>query len=290
MINGKPFEELDLLDDFMINAVVADPDVGEAFCRKLLSVLLQRSIGKLNIVAQRIIPAPTPGLRGIRMDVEITEYSDTTETVHNIYDLEPHLQKDMNFPRHNRFYQAKIDSRYMHSRDNDFSHMPNLYVITITNFDPFGQDYMMYTVNNQFNEVDELEYDDGLKFIYFYTGGRKGGNEDIKILLKYLQNSTIENATNETTKEIHEYTSRVKLIPEVRKEYMKFEELMTYARLEGRDDGRTDAIIELLSLHGEVSTALYTQIKSERNSATLRRWLLLAAKVESIEEFANQMI
>ena len=33
----------------------------------------------------------------------------------NIYDIEPHLQRGMNFAKHNRFYQAKIDSRLMKS-------------------------------------------------------------------------------------------------------------------------------------------------------------------------------
>lgn len=92
-----------------------------------------------------------------------------------VYDLEPHLQKDVHLPRHNRFYQAKIDSRYMKSGDDDFARMPNLYVITITNFDPFGYDYMMYQISNQCREVPELSYEDGLQFIYFYTKGKKGG-------------------------------------------------------------------------------------------------------------------
>lgn len=31
----------------------------------------------------------------------------------NVYDIESHLQKETDFPRHNRFYQAKIDGRYL---------------------------------------------------------------------------------------------------------------------------------------------------------------------------------
>lgn len=33
----------------------------------------------------------------------------------------------------------------------------------------FGEDYMMYTVQNQCVEIPQLEYDDGLQFIYFNT-------------------------------------------------------------------------------------------------------------------------
>lgn len=40
---NKPFEELDVLDNFLMNAIATDEEVGEAFCRKVLSVLLQRT-------------------------------------------------------------------------------------------------------------------------------------------------------------------------------------------------------------------------------------------------------
>lgn len=241
--SGKTLEELNLIDDFMINAVVSNREVGEAFCRRALSVLLQRNIGKLSIIAQRTVPALAPGLRGIRMDVEINEYADKDDvSVHNVYDLEPHLKNNIDLPRHNRFYQAKIDSRYMESGEKNFSKLPNLYVITITNYDPFGQDYMMYTVNNRFNEVLDLEYKDGLQFIYFYTKGHKGGNKDIQAMLQYFQNSTEDNVVDEATREIHDYISRVKIMPEVRDAYMRFEELMEYAKIKGRELGREESL------------------------------------------------
>ena len=87
----------------------------------------------------------------------------------NVYDLEPHLQQNMHISKHNRFYQAKIDSRYLKSGETDFSKLPNLYVITITNFDPFGYDYMMYTIKNQCMELPQLDYDDGLRFVTVHS-------------------------------------------------------------------------------------------------------------------------
>ena len=114
----KPFEKLDLLDDFLMNAIACDEQVGIPCCRKLLSVLLQKEIGKIRITAQKVFPGLIPDLRGIRMDVEIEEYSNKNDSVLSVYDLEPHLQKDLHFPKHNRFYQAKIDSRYIRSGEN----------------------------------------------------------------------------------------------------------------------------------------------------------------------------
>ena len=70
----KPFEELDVIDDFLANAIANDQEVGEEFYRTLISVLLQKEVGKIKISAQRIIPAEVPSQRGIRLDVEVVEY------------------------------------------------------------------------------------------------------------------------------------------------------------------------------------------------------------------------
>ena len=169
----RSFEELDLIDDFLMNCVATDPLVGEACFKKMLSVLLEREIGKVSVASQRVIMGADTNLRGIRMDVEVRECveADSKETVANVYDIEPHTKNDLDFPRHNRFYQAKIDSKHLRSGEKDFSKIPNLYVITITNFDIFKKDHMVYTFRNSCVEIPELEYPDGLSFVYFNTKG-----------------------------------------------------------------------------------------------------------------------
>lgn len=291
----KPFEDLDIMDDFLMNAVANDEEVGEAFCRTLLTSLLQRELGKVRITVQRVIPANVPTQRGIRMDVEVAEYDEQDEKmkVKNIYDIEPQQKRGISLPKHNRFYQAKIDSRNLKSGERDFINLPNLFVITITNYDPFGYDYMMYTIQNQCKEVHELEYDDGLMFIYFNTTGTKGGNSSIKKLLNYIQDSKINNVTDEATKKLHDCVSKVKVLPEVRMEYMTWEEKIFYERLEAKDEGKIEgkieAILELLEEFGEVSSKLKENISQETNLEKIKKWLKLAAKVNSIEEFQEKM-
>ena len=186
----KTLQELDLIDNFLSNAIASNQEINEPFYRLLLSVLLGKELKKIRVLSQQMIPAASPELRGIRMDVEITEYDEGTVT--NVYDLEPHIKDELHMPRHNRYYQAKIDGRYVKRGLKDFSGIPNLYVITITNYDLFGEDYMMYTVRNRCEEVPDMEYDDGLRFLYFYTKGQKGGSQKIKNMLSYFQNSKYE--------------------------------------------------------------------------------------------------
>ena len=289
----KPLEDLDVLDNFLINAIATDEEVGEAFCRKVISVLLQRPVGKIKVVAQHTLPAKNPRYRGIRMDVKVEEFEDGSETqLANVYDMEPHLQKNLHLPKHNRFYQAKMDSCYMRRGDDNFAGMPNLFVITILNFDPFGYDYMMYTFENRCDEVPELKYEDGLKFIYFYTGGTKGGSENLKTMLRYLQRSTADNALDDSTKELHDYVCRVKTAPEVREEYMRFEELIAWARAEAAEEAAEEAtknakvqdILELLEDYGEIPDTLPEKLH-QFNEEELKKYLKLAARADSIEEF-----
>lgn len=280
-----------------MNAIAMDQEVGEAFCRKVLSVLLQRQIGKVRVVAQYTLPALNPKYRGIRMDVKVEEPESEDETrLANVYDLEPHLQKNLHLPKHNRFYQAKMDSRYMKRGDDDFSGMPNLFIITILNFDPFGYDYMMYTFENRCAEVEELKYEDGLKFIYFYTGGTKGGSGNIKTLLHYLQHSTADNARDESTKELHDYVSRVKTAPEIKEEYMRFEEIIAFERKDAAEQAaqaatqntQIQAILELLEDYGEIPDFLNEELHCA-DSDTLKKYLKLAAKTDSIEAFIEAL-
>lgn len=278
----KSLEELNIMDDFLINAVTSNPEVGEDFCRYLLSVLLQKKIGKVRVVSQKSIPALAPEMRGIRMDVEVEEIREEGRaSALNVYDLEPHIQDNIDIPRHNRFYQAKIDSRYMKRGQKDFDKLPNLYVITILDYDPFGYDYMVYHVNNKFEEIPEVKYDDGLQFLYFYTKGKKGGNEAIKSLLNYCRESTEENVVNADISKIHDYVKWVKIQPEVRNEYMRFDDIIYYQRL----DSVMDCVLDVLAEYGEVPEELQRKIRKQSNMDLMKEWLKIAVRAGSIEEF-----
>ena len=172
--------------------------------------------------------------------------------------MEAQNQTVTSLAKRSRFYQAKLDSKGLDSGERNWNKLPDLYVIMITAYDPFGYDYMMYTIHNKCDEVPELEYQDGLKYIYFYTGGKKGGNKEMKSLLTYLQSSIIENVTDEATQSIHEAVEKIKHSAEVRGKYMTVGEIMDYYKelgyTAGHEEGRAEGHIlgickTLRSLH-----------------------------------------
>ena len=235
----KPLEEMNVMDDFMMNALASHPTEGEKFGRTLLSVLLQKKIGKITIQSQSVFQGDNPDLRGVRLDVEILEKSDKEgdSAVCSIYDVEMQNREEKYLPIRSRFYQARIDSKNLESGEKNWAKLPELYVIIITSYDPFGYDYMRYTVRSRCVELPEMEYDDGLRYIYFYTKGKRGGNQEIKALLNYLQQSVIENVTDENTQSIHDSVEKIKQSAEVRGKYMTIGDIMDYNKEIGREEG-----------------------------------------------------
>ncbi|MBO6206338.1 MAG: hypothetical protein J6O73_05305 [Lachnospiraceae bacterium] len=281
----KTLEEMSLIDNFLMQAVSSDQEVSEPSLRCILSVLLQRKIGQISVNAEKMIPGYSPDHRGIRMDVEVIEKGEASSVIANVYDVEPHTANDTHFPKANRFRQAKIDSRYMESGDNDFEHLPDLYVITITNFDIFGEDQMIYTFREKCEEIPGLTYEDGLCFIYFNTTGKKGGSQSIKNMLHFIENSDETAAVDTETQELEQYIRKVKLDPEVRRELMTFGD---YIDRERREE-KIEDILDLLGDYGEIPEELIDRINTQHDKESLRILLKLAARVDSIEDFELQM-
>ena len=110
--------------------------------------------------------------------------------------------------------------------------------------------------------------------------------------ISYQVKSTADNAMDDTTKELHGYVSRVKTAPEIKEEYMRFEEFLAYERKEAAQeaaqDTRIQSILELLEDYGEIPESLKEELRCA-DSDTLRRYHNLAAKADSIEAFTEML-
>ena len=70
---------------------------------------------------------------------------------------------------------------------------------------------------------------------------------------------------------------------------MLFEEMLRDERKEGRAEGQALAILSLLKTKGEVSKELEQSIMDEKDMDVLEKWVLLAAKAESVDQFLKDM-
>ena len=108
-------------------------------------------------------------------------------------------------------------------------------------YDPFDENRMVYTVKNQCVEAPDMEYEDGIRRIYLYTKGTEGNpSQELRDMLKYMENSIAENVTNADIRAIHEQVDAVKRDKEVGVQYMKSWEREMLIREEGKEEGREE--------------------------------------------------
>lgn len=160
----KRLEDMNLLDDFLFNAVMTFPGIGERFCRLLLQVVLGREIGRLRVVAQRAFGGRDEGFRGARLDVLAEEELMDVLADPSVFDIEPDNNGDVvslkDLPKRVRFYHAIIDSRCL-KKGEGFGKLKRVFVIFVCSYDPFDRGRMVYTIRNMCEEIPELAKMDG---------------------------------------------------------------------------------------------------------------------------------
>lgn len=108
-------------------------------------------------------------------------------------------------------------------------------------------------------EAPELSYDDGETTIYLYTRGTQGRpEEELKDLLRYMENSTEENARTDSLKELHQIVKIIKSDGEVGISYMKSVEIEEKIREEGREEGMAAGIDTMMQAIECAKTKGYT--------------------------------
>ena len=225
----RKLEELNLLDDFLFHAMLAYPDTGEAFIRKLLETLFDRKFPHLKIRAQESFAGVNTDFRGARLDVYIEEDGSAQingDEIPTVYDVEPdHNHKNAEikaFPKRARFYHAMIDRRSLKAGEH-FGKMKKVYVIFICDYDPFGYDRALYTIKNRCLEEPTMPYEDDAETWVLYTRGKKGNiSESLRQLLSYMENTNQNNAINEDLRDIQQMVDQVKRDGEVSLRYMKW--------------------------------------------------------------------
>ena len=352
-MSKKRFEDLDLIDNYLVMAMASDPEAGPVYGRLLAEGLLHQKVRYVRVHAEKIVLGNSTVHRGIRMDVEMQAFDHVpaeSDLPDKIYDFEPHHQNRDNLIKRNRFSQAKIDSNNLRSGENDFDRLPDLCVINILDYDPFDRGQMQYHFHNMCEEDTSIPYPDGLDFYYFITKSAEAftddtlnlpkssrhihddeteavnsNNTELCALLKYIQNSTQENATTPLTQELHKYVIKIKESAYGRNQYMTWgeyideevEEACKTARKEARAEGRAEGLAEglaegrteglaegraegertslqnniltVLSRFGTVSSSTEESINCCNDTELLKKWFVLAVNAESIQSFEQNI-
>ena len=85
---------------------------------------------------------------------------------------------------------------------------------------------MVYTFQKRCIEAPEVVYNDAVTLLYFNTTCTKGGSEELKNFLEYLEKSEPEKAVTSATQELQGYVEQIKHDAEIGGNYMTFGDLM----------------------------------------------------------------
>lgn len=278
MKQRKTLQELTIKDNFMFGAVMCD----EQNCKRFLEMTLGFPIDKVEVSKEKCI-VYHPQYKGVRLDV----YAKDDKNTH--YNVEMQAVRRPALFRRARYYHSQIDMELLQSGAK-YSELPNSYVIFICDFDPFGKDKYCYTVSSQCKELDGKLVDDGNITIFLSTKG-KNENEVPKELINFLNFVSADlsecelDFKDDFIKSIQNSMKKIKISREMEERFMLLKEL----REEGKAEGIAESIIEILEDIGSPSEELRDAVYDELDITTLKRWLKLALKAESIEQFANEM-
>ena len=285
---SKTLQELNLTDDFMFDVATEELEN----CKAIIELTTGLRLKSLKWKSGQKVIHNLPGKRGVRLDF-IAESEDG-----RIFDVEMQNRNEGNIPKRTRFYQALIDAPILKSGERGFDKMNPLYIIIICNYDPYGKKKYCYTFDNQCKEVPGLRLGDEVTKLLLST---KGENEEevSKELVDFLHYVTESNENglpdecDERLKRLHESIREIKASADMEVEYMKMEERERIIRDEGKQigiiNGKIESVLELLEDKGEVPEKVKAEIFAETDPEVLKKWLRLAAKSETIEEFCKEI-
>ena len=285
---SKTLQELNLTDDFLFDVATEELEN----CKAIIELTTGLRLKSLKWKSGQKVIHNLPGKRGVRLDF-IAESEDG-----RIFDVEMQNRNEGNIPKRTRFYQALIDAPILKSGERGFDKMNPLYIIIICNYDPYGKKKYCYTFDNQCKEVPGLRLGDEVTKLLLST---KGENEEEvpKELVDFLHYVTESNENglpdecDERLKRLHESIREIKASADMEVEYMKMEERERIIRDEGKQigiiNGKIESVLELLEDKGDVPEKVKAEILAETDLEVLKKWLRLAAKSETIEEFCKEI-
>ncbi len=251
----KPLEEMDVIDDFLFTEIMSDEKKGKELCRMIISTVLGREVGEISFTPQKIIPGISERSHGIRMDVYVIEKKEENDGKRpdiNVYDVEPdkRVSHREGLPKRSRYYGDLIDVQVMKS-GIDYELLPDLVMIFILSYDPFGENAMYYEVGNIIKTHPNIPYYDGIRRIFLFVDGElpEGAGEEkkqLKNLLNYIGHSTEANVTDQNTKKLDDIVRSMKADEETEGRRMKSWDIERDIREESREEGRAEAYTDAL--------------------------------------------
>ena len=244
MTEIKPLKELTLLDKFLFDKVIENPEAHEAMLRIIFEDDEYNLLDKTQTEKEL---TTAPWLRSIRLDVfSIDENKRIINT-----EMQQTYRNDL--VKRSRFYQALFDSSLLEPGIISYNMLNDTVIIMITPFDLFGQGRYKYTFVTKCIENNNVQFPDGCVKIFLNTRGTNDDetNPELVKLLHYIENTNsfeIGPNSNDNLLKLQGIVDKVQSSEEMGVKYMqKWEEdilLKEQGKAEGIATGKAEATDE----------------------------------------------
>lgn len=228
----KPLKELNLMDRFLFNEVMEDPQTQQA----VLSIIFEKDISVLSKPETEKEMRVSPLLRTIRLDLY------TMDEEHKIYNTEMQKTRKADLQKRSRYYQGQIDVGLLEPGVPDYNQLNDTCLIMIMPFDLFGYGKYQYTFLPRCVEVPELTLEDGTMRIFLNTRGENPEevSEELVKFLQYVEDTrdeVAERSASPRIRQIQERVHKVKTNEKAGVRYMQAWEEKYYDRQEAHEEG-----------------------------------------------------
>ena len=277
----KQLKELTIKDNFMFGAVMMDEDN----CKGLLERVLEIQIDRVDVSKEKSI-VYHPEYKGVRLDVYAKDEKQTR------YNVEMQVERKPALGKRSRYYQSQMDMEMLLTGE-DYTELPNTYVIFICDFDPFGDGLYRYSTGMVCEETGK-SVSDGVKTVYLNAHGRNrdGIPEELLQFLDYVKNTGRTegiSTTDSFVRHLQDSIDKIKQNRGMEERYMLLEEMMRNEKREGNTEGKQEFLLTALESKFSVPSELKEKIMSETDIEKLNLWFQLSLKVSSLEEFEQNM-
>ena len=236
-----------------------------------------------------------PEYKGVRLDVYAKDEKQTR------YNVEIQVERKPALGKRSRYYQSQMDMEMLLTGE-DYTELPNTYVIFICDFDPFGKELYRYTFKMKCEEDVNVELEDARRIIFLSTQGknREEVPKELVTFLEYVKADLEESQKdfhNSYVRRLQDSVQRVKANREMEERFMLLEEKLKEERAEGekigwklgQTQGARDMLLKMLEILGEIPEPIRERITSVSEQETLTDWAKIAVQSASMEEFVKKI-
>ena len=281
MKKRKTLQNLTIKDNFLFGAVMQV----EENCKGFLEMVLGFPINHVVVSKEKSV-IYHPEYRGVRLDI----YAEDENHTH--YNVEMQVQKKKALGKRSRYYHSQMVMESLESGE-DYESLPDAYVIFVCDFDPFGHGLYCYTFRNECEESKTVELGDGCCTIFLSTKGKNASSVPPELVrfLKFVTANLKESEEDFGDELVNRFQNSIRDIKKSREmgeRYMIFEEMLREEKQEGRLEARQEAVFDLLEDLGEIPVELRDRIQNLEDIGKLKILIKIAAKTDSIADFANE--